>query len=290
MAQPPPDVGEDDCLPEYRHLFCPDLLRDKVAFITGGGSGIGFRIAEIFMRHGCHTVIASRSFPRVSMAARKLAAATGQRCLPLSLDVRDPPAIMAAVDQALKEFGKIDILINCAAGNFLCPASSLSFNAFKTVMDIDTLGTFNVSHVLYKKFFREHGGVIVNITATLGTRGQVLQVHAGSAKAAVDAMTRHLAVEWGPQNIRVNSLAPGPISGTEGLRRLGGPHFSKALPGTPLQRLGNKTEIAHSVLYLASPLASYVTGALLVVDGGAWLTLPNDMKLLADFASFSAKL
>uniref|UniRef100_A0A7J7T2U9 Peroxisomal 2,4-dienoyl-CoA reductase [(3E)-enoyl-CoA-producing] n=1 Tax=Pipistrellus kuhlii TaxID=59472 RepID=A0A7J7T2U9_PIPKU len=255
MAQPPPDVGEDDCLPEYRHLFCPDLLRDKVAFITGGGSGIGFRIAEIFMRHGCHTVIASRSFPRVSMAARKLAAATGQRCLPLSMDVRDPPAIMAAVDQALKEFGKIDILINCAAGNFLCPASSLSFNAFKTVMDIDTLGTFNVSHVLYKKFFREHGGVIVNITATLGTRGQVLQVHAGSAKAAV-----------------------------------GGPHTSKALPGTPLQRLGNKTEIAHSVLYLASPLASYVTGALLVVDGGAWLTLPNDMKLLADFASFSAKL
>uniref|UniRef100_A0A7J8IYQ8 Peroxisomal 2,4-dienoyl-CoA reductase [(3E)-enoyl-CoA-producing] n=1 Tax=Molossus molossus TaxID=27622 RepID=A0A7J8IYQ8_MOLMO len=272
MTQPPPDVSEDDCLPEYQHLFCPDLLRDKVAFITGGGSGIGFRIAEIFMRHGCHT------------AARKLAAATGQRCLPLSMDVRAPPAIKAAVDQALKEFGKIDILINCAAGNFLCPASTLSFNAFKAVMDIDTLGTFNVSHVLYEKFFRDHGGVIVNITATLGTRGQVLQMHAGSAKAAVDAMTRHLAVEWGPQNIRVNSLAPGPISGTEGFRRLGGLRASKVLV-SPLQRLGNKTEIAHSVLYLASPLASYVTGALLVVDGGTWLTYPNDIKLLSDFAS-----
>nr|KAF6489223.1 2,4-dienoyl-CoA reductase 2 [Molossus molossus] len=280
MTQPPPDVSEDDCLPEYQHLFCPDLLRDKVAFITGGGSGIGFRIAEIFMRHGCHTVIASRSLPRVSMAARKLAAATGQRCLPLSMDVRAPPAIKAAVDQALKEFGKIDILINCAAGNFLCPASTLSFNAFKAVMDIDTLGTFNVSHVLYEKFFRDHGGVIVNITATLGTRGQVLQMHAGSAKAAVDAMTRHLAVEWGPQNIRVNSLAPGPISGTEGFRRLGGLRASKVLV-SPLQRLGNKTEIAHSVLYLASPLASYVTGALLVVDGGTWLTYPNDIKLLS---------
>uniref|UniRef100_A0A8C6CWJ4 Peroxisomal 2,4-dienoyl-CoA reductase [(3E)-enoyl-CoA-producing] n=1 Tax=Moschus moschiferus TaxID=68415 RepID=A0A8C6CWJ4_MOSMO len=221
MAQPPADVSEDDCLPEYRHLFRPDLLQDKVAFITGGGSGIGFRIAEIFMRHGCHTVIASRSLARVSMAAGKLAAATGQKCLPLSLDVRAPLAIAAAVEQALKEFRKIDILINCAAGNFLCPASALSSNAFKTVMDIDTLGTFNVSRVLYEKFFRDHGGVIVNITATLGARGQVLQVHAGSAKAAVDAMTRHLAVEWGPQNIRVNSLAPGPISGTEGLRRLG---------------------------------------------------------------------
>ncbi|XP_053412886.1 peroxisomal 2,4-dienoyl-CoA reductase [(3E)-enoyl-CoA-producing] isoform X1 [Nycticebus coucang] len=292
MAELPPDVEEDACLPEYRHLFCPDLLRDKVAFITGGGSGIGFRIAEIFMRHGCHTVIASRSLPRVSMAAKKLAAATGQRCLPLSMDVRVPPAIMAAVDQALKEFGKIDILINCAAGNFLCPASVLSFNAFKTVMDIDTVGTFNVCRVLHEKFFRDHGGVIVNITATLGNRGQVLQVHAGSAKAAMDAMTRHLAVEWGPQNIRVNSLAPGPISGTEGFWRLGGSQASmntKVL-ASPLQRLGNKTEIAHSALYLASPLASYVTGAVLVADGGAWLTFPNDIKKLANFTSFSAKL
>ncbi|XP_012590433.1 PREDICTED: peroxisomal 2,4-dienoyl-CoA reductase-like [Condylura cristata] len=168
-----------------------------------------------------------------------------------------------------------------AAGNFLCPASGLSFNAFKTVLDIDTLGTFNVSRVLHEKFFREHGGVIVNITATLGMRGWALQLHAGSAKAAVDAMTRHLAVEWGPQDIRVNSLAPGPISGTEGLRRLGGPEasVSRKAQASPLRRLGNKTEVAHAALYLASPLASYVTGALLVVDGGAWLTLPNGPQL-----------
>ncbi|KAI5246387.1 Peroxisomal 2,4-Dienoyl-Coa Reductase [Manis pentadactyla] len=239
-AQPPPDVEEDDCLLEYRHLFCPDLLRDKVAFITGGGSGSGLRIAEVFMR------------------------LPGSWPLPLA---------------------------SGAAGNFLCPASVLSFNAFKTVMDIDALGTFNVSRVLYEKFFWDHGGVIVNITVTLGTRGQVLQAHAGSAKAAVDAMTRHLAVEWGPQNIRVNSLAPGPISGTEGFRRLGGSQASTSMDvlASPLRRLGNKTEVAHSALYLASPLASYVTGAVLVVDGGAWLTFPNDVKLLEDFAS-SAKL
>lgn len=228
----------------------------------------------------------------MSTAAKKLVAATGRRCLPLSMDVRVPPAVMAAVDQALTEFGKIDILINCAAGNFLCPASALSFNAFKTVVDIDTIGTFNVSRVLYEKFFRDHGGVIVNITATLSMRGQVLQLHAGAAKAAVDAMTRHLAVEWGPKNIRVNSLAPGGISGTEGMRRLGGPMASLKLKSlsSPIPRFGTKTEIAHSVLYLASPLASYVSGIVLVVDGGSWMTFPNDIKQLLEFESSSAKL
>ncbi|KAM9555043.1 peroxisomal 2,4-dienoyl-CoA reductase [(3E)-enoyl-CoA-producing] isoform 4-T4 [Guaruba guarouba] len=219
-SRPPPDVDSDECLREYGHLFSPDILAGQVAFITGGGSGIGFRTAEIFMRHGCRTVIASRNLQRVVEASKKLMAATGQQCLPLSIDVRQPQTIAAAVDEALREFKRIDILINGAAGNFLCPASALSFNAFKTVIDIDTIGTFNTSKVVFEKYFHDHGGVIVNITATLSYRGQALQVHAGTAKAAIDAMTRHLAVEWGPNNVRVNSLAPGPITGTEGYRRL----------------------------------------------------------------------
>ncbi|XP_030067619.1 peroxisomal 2,4-dienoyl-CoA reductase [(3E)-enoyl-CoA-producing] [Microcaecilia unicolor] len=289
---PPQDVDTDDCLQDYTYLFSPDILKDNVAFITGGGSGIGFRIAEILMRHGCHTIIASRNLQRVSEAAKKLTAATGQRCLPLSLDVRQPQTIIAAVDEALRQFKKINILINNAAGNFLCPASGLSFNAFKTVIDIDTLGTFNTSKVLFEKYFQGHGGVIVNITATLSYRGQALQVHAGTAKAAIDAMTKHLAVEWGPSKVRVNSLAPGPISGTEGFRRLGGlradadAHISMI----PLQRAGNKTEIAHGVLYLASPLASYVTGTSLVVDGGNWLTSANHFSAILGSASPSANL
>ncbi|NXD12496.1 DECR2 reductase, partial [Nothocercus nigrocapillus] len=303
---PPPDVDTDDCLREYRHLFSPDILAGQVAFITGGGSGIGFRIAEVFMRYeGSEPVASSESPFSLFQASKKLVAATGQRCLPLSLDVRQPQTIMAAVDEALKEFERIDILINgdpvltvplpaCssgAAGNFLCPASALSFNAFKTVMDIDTVGTFNTSKVLFEKCFRDRGGVIVNITATLSYRGQVLQVHAGAAKAAIDAMTRHLAVEWGPNNIRVNSLAPGVIVGTEGLRRLGGKFAEKSsyFEVIPLHRAGNKTEIAHSVLYLASPLSSYVTGATLVVDGGSWLTSANDFSALLGTASSSAK-
>uniref|UniRef100_A0A803T9B0 Peroxisomal 2,4-dienoyl-CoA reductase [(3E)-enoyl-CoA-producing] n=1 Tax=Anolis carolinensis TaxID=28377 RepID=A0A803T9B0_ANOCA len=284
-CRPPPDVETDDCLQEYTYLFNPDILKGKTAFITGGGSGIGFRIAEILMRHGCQTVIASRNLQRVTEAAKKLSSATGQKCLPLTLDVRQPQAIMAAVDESLKQFEKVDILVNNAAGNFLCPASALSFNGYKTVIEIDTLGTFNVSKVLYEKCLRANGGVIINITATLSYKGQALQMHAGTAKAAIDAMTKHLAVEWGPDGIRVNSIAPGPILGTEGMRRLASPQAesSNVYQEIPLQRAGNKTEIAHSVLYLASPLSSYVTGTTLVVDGGSWMTTRNDFPALLDF-------
>lgn len=289
----PDDVQTDDCMSSYTHIYSPDLLSGQVAFITGGGSGIGFRTAEVLMRHGCDTVIASRNLEKLSEAAKKLSSGTNRRCLPLAMDVRQPETISTAVDETLKEFGRIDILINNAAGNFLCPATSLSFNAFKTVMEIDTMGTFNTSKVVYDKWFKDQGGSIVNISATLGYRGQALQVHAGSAKAANDAMTRHLAVEWGPSGVRVNTVAPGPISGTEGYRRLGGTHAEAAgaFHSIPLQRAGNKTEMAHAVLFLASRAASYVTGAVLVADGGAWLTSANDVeRLLGIISSRSAKL
>ncbi|XP_041829774.1 peroxisomal 2,4-dienoyl-CoA reductase [(3E)-enoyl-CoA-producing] isoform X3 [Melanotaenia boesemani] len=289
----PEDIGTDDCLTSYTHIYSPDLLKDQVAFVTGGGSGIGLRIAEIFMRHGCDTVIASRNLDKLKEAAKKLSAASGRRCLPLCIDVRQPESISAAVDETLKEFGRIDILINNAAGNFLCPASALSFNAFKTVIEIDTMGTFNTSKVVYDKWFKDHGGNIVNISATLPYRGQALQVHAGSAKAANDAMTKHLAVEWGPNGVRVNAVAPGPISGTEGYRRLGGTKAEAVgtFQSIPLQRAGNKTEMAHCTLFLASRASSYMTGAILVSDGGAWLTSPNDVSTLLGIASSkSAKL
>ncbi|XP_005803301.2 peroxisomal 2,4-dienoyl-CoA reductase isoform X1 [Xiphophorus maculatus] len=283
----PEDVGSDDCLASYTHIYSPDLLQDQVAFITGGGSGIGLRIAEIFMRHGCDTVIASRNLDKLKEAAVKLSAASGRRCLPLRIDVRQPDGIAAAVDETLKEFGRLDILINNAAGNFLCPASALSFNAFKTVLEIDTMGTFNTSKVVYEKWFKDHGGNVVNVSATLAYRGQALQVHAGSAKAANDAMTKHLAVEWGPSGVRVNAVAPGPISGTEGYRKLGGPAAEAAgsFQAVPLQRAGNKTEMAHCALFLASRASSYVTGAILVADGGAWLTSPNDVSALLGYWS-----
>ncbi|KAI4898067.1 hypothetical protein NFI96_018070 [Prochilodus magdalenae] len=258
MAAVPEDVQSDDCLNSYTHIYSPDLLKDQVAFITGGGSGIGFRIAEILMRHGCDTVIASRNLEKLTEAAKKLTSATGRHCLPLQMDIRQPDLISAAVDEVLKEFGRVDILINNAAGNFLCPATALSFNAFKTVLEIDTMGTFNTSKVLYEKWFKDHGGAIVNISATLGYRGQALQVHAGSAKAAN-----------------------------------GGSHAESAgvFRTIPLQRAGNKTEMAHTVLFLASRAASYITGTTVVADGGSWLTSANDVEqLLGITSSRSAKL
>ncbi|KAG9476747.1 hypothetical protein GDO78_002246 [Eleutherodactylus coqui] len=290
-VQPPEDVESDDCLLSYNYLYSPTLLQGRVAFITGGGSGIGFRIAEIFMRHGCDTVIVSRNLQRVTQAAEKLRAATGRHCLALNADVRQPQTLIDAVEESLKTFSRIDILVNNAAGNFLCPASNLSFNAFKSVLDIDTMGTFNASKILFERYFRDHGGVILNITATLSYKGSVLQVHAGSAKAAIDAMTKHLAVEWGPSKVRVNSLAPGPIVGTEGMRRLGGA-AAEAMGfwnTIPLQRPGNKTEMAHGALFLASPLGSYVTGTTLVMDGGSWMTSPNHFATTLDLWSSEMK-
>uniref|UniRef100_UPI00358FB9F8 peroxisomal 2,4-dienoyl-CoA reductase [(3E)-enoyl-CoA-producing] isoform X2 n=1 Tax=Myxine glutinosa TaxID=7769 RepID=UPI00358FB9F8 len=270
-------VDSDDCLLEYSYLFSPDLLRGKVAFITGGGSGIGFRIAEIFMRHGCNVAIGSRNTSRVEIAAKKLVQVTGGRCLSLCMDVRHVDEVSSAVEETVASLGLIDILVNNAAGNFLCPASSLSSKGFRTVMEIDTLGTFNTTKAVYERCFKARGGIVVNLTATLGLRGQVMQVHAGCAKAAIDAMTRHLAVEWGPDAVRVNSLAPGPIEETEGMRRLGGTWARSAglFQKLPLGRAGSKLDVAHAALFLASPAADYITGITLLVDGGSWLTTPN---------------
>lgn len=268
------------CIASYKPLFNVDLLRGKVSLITGGGSGIGFTIAEILMRHGCDTAIVSRDFAKLQAASSILTKATGRRCLPIAADVRKPPEVLSAVDKVLSELGRIDIVVNNAAGNFLCPLSGMSYNAFKTVMEIDAFGTFFVSKATYDKYLKDHGGVILNISATLHYSGQVLQAHAGSAKAAIDALTKHMANEWGPQNIRVVGLAPGPIQDTVGYEKLGGSVIGKKLDESiPLQRLGTRLDIAQSALFLVSEAASYITGQTLVVDGGSWMNKMNNMGL-----------
>ncbi len=254
--------------------FRPDLLEGKVALVTGGGTGICRGITEALMRHGCDATIISRKADVIAATARELEAATGRACLAVQADVRKPETIEAAIDRTLERYGRLDILINGAAGNFLAPAATLSYNAFRTVMEIDALGTFNASKAAFSKVFCENGGNIVNISATLHYRGTPLQAHPGSAKAAVDALTKHLAVEWGPAGVRVNCIAPGPIDETEGMARLApGDVKAKVERQIPLGRFGKISEIADATLYLVSDAATYVTGTVLVVDGGAWMTM-----------------
>ncbi len=254
-------------------VFRPDFLAGKVAFITGGGSGICKGIAEAFLNHGANVFITSRSEERLAQAAEDLSSDGVGDVAYAACDVREGAQVEAALSRCLETLGGLDIVVNGAAGNFLSPAAGLSYNAFRTVMAIDTIGTYNVSKAAFMAGLRETGGVILNISATLHYTGVPMQVHAGAAKAAIDAMTRHLAVEWGPAGIRVNGIAPGPVSETEGVKRLVGAGLrDKIERAIPLRRFATIGEISDAALFLASDAARFITGDVLVVDGGAWMT------------------
>ena len=254
-------------------VFSQDCLAGKVAFITGGGSGICKGIARTFLEHGAKVCIASRNEDKLEAVHRELRDATQGEITFAACDVRDGSQVEQALAHCKDVLGGLDIVINGAAGNFLAPAAALSYNGFRTVMDIDTQGTYNVSKAAFMAGLKDTGGVILNISATLHYTGVPMQVHAGCAKAANDAMTRHLAVEWGSAGIRVNGIAPGPVSGTEGVRRLVGAGFREKMEAViPLRRFAEISEIADAALFLASDAARCITGAVLVVDGGAWMT------------------
>jgi len=264
-------------------IFKDDILTGKVAFITGGGSGIGKGITQTFMAHGADAVIVSRTQETLDATAAELEAATGRRCLAIAADVRDEAAVYAAVDAAMAEFGRIDVVVNGAAGNFLAPAARLKPKGFRTVMEIDTLGTYHVCRAAFDRALRDNGGHIVNLTATLHYTGVPLQIHAGAAKAAIDAMTRHLAMEWGCLGIKVNSIAPGPIDDTEGITRLVPAALRDKLTASiPGGRFGTVQDIADCALFLVSGAADYITGAVIVVDGGSWMAGMGNFFAMAE--------
>jgi len=260
----------------YQSDFRSDFLKGKVALVTGGGSGIGLAITEAFARHGANVAIASRDEQKLNRAAQDLRNSTGVQCVACPVDIRQSAKVESMVDEVLAKLGRIDILVNSAAGNFLSSAEALSYNAFKNVLDIDTVGTYNVSRAVFLKWMKKHGGKIVNITATLHWTGEALQSHAGAAKAGVEALARHFANEWGRYGIRVNNLAPGPIEDTVGFEKLGGflsAELQKHYTGRiALQRFGLKSDVAQTALYLVSSAGDYVTGTTIPVDGGAWMT------------------
>ena len=246
--------------------FQSDLFEGKTALITGGGTGICRGIALALASHGCDVAITSRKSEHLEPTAAEITQ-LGRRSVSVVADVRDPEAVDAAVAETVGEFGRLDILVNGAAGNFLCLAEDLSPNGFGAVVDIDLKGTFHSSKAALP-YLKASRGVVLNISATLHYFGAVAQLHVSAAKAGVDALTRVLAVEWGSHGIRVNGIAPGPIADTEGVKRLlVGTSRENAIGSTPLGRLGAIDDVCDASLFLCSDAASFVTGVTLVADG-----------------------
>jgi len=248
--------------------FAKDLYKDKTVFVTGGGSGINLGVAKNFAALGANIAICGRTQEKLDVAAVELRA-LGARVCPVAADVRDIAALDTAFARSRAELGSMDVLVCGAAGNFLAPAEKLSANGFKTVIDIDLLGSFNASRAAFEQL-KERKGALIFISAGMAYMPHAFQVHVGAAKAGINMMMMNLAIDCGRYGIRVNSIVPGPIEGTEGLKRLSSAEAKQILvDAVPMRRMGTVDDIGQTAAFLASPLASYISGCVVVCDGGS---------------------
>lgn len=246
-------------------MYAPNLFQGKIVFVTGGGSGIGYTIAKQFLLLGAKVWIASRKEERIIGAIEELKVFGDVEGS--VMDIREPEQIERVAKQIMDKDGRLDILINNAGGQFPSAAESISYNGFRAVINNNLIGPFYVTQILAKTFFiPQNEGVIVNIIANM-FRGFPGMAHTGAARSGVDNLTKTLAVEWSRFNIRINAVAPGIIQ-SSGLDQYP-PSFLKGITDViPMKRTGTMEETANPVLFLASPLASYITGETLYVDGG----------------------
>jgi len=270
----------------YKEPMLKDnALKDKVIVVTGGGSGLGKAMSTYFLKLGAKVVISSRDFEKLKNTAAEMETQTGGTVLPVQCDVRNYPEVENMLAKTLEAFGKVDGLLNNAAGNFISPTERLSANAFDTVIDIVLKGSKNCTLAFGKHWIetKQKSATVLNIVTTYAWTGSAYVVPSATAKAGVLAMTRSLAVEWAKYGIRTNAIAPGPFP-TKGA-------WDRLLPGDlqekfdfkkkiPLRRVGEHQELANLAAYLMSDYSAYINGEVVTIDGGEWLQGAGEMNML----------
>lgn len=271
-------------------MLQPEALKGKTIIITGGGTGLGKSMTKYFLELGANCVISSRKLDVLENTVKELESETGGKCLAVACDVRLYHEVEAMVNEAVETFGKVDILVNNAAGNFISPTERLSAGAFKSIIGIVLEGSINCTLALGKLWIKnkETNKAVLNIVTTYAWTGSGYVVPSATAKAGVLAMTRSLAVEWAKYGIRMNAIAPGPFP-TKGA-------WDRLVPGdmkerfdlikrVPLRRAGEHQELANLAAYLVSDYSGYINGDVVTIDGGEWLQGAGEFSMFDDVTS-----